>query len=152
MTGIDQIATEGLTPRQIYYARNREKVIARQRAYYHKNALKVRERRVQSYRSKTISTMIGDNSASIVKKSAVYLERHREYYEKNKETIRERRRTYYHVKKEALARRVGKFEFAKISAVRNLAEIPDPFEAYGKINISIPPPLPPVKALNQVIF
>ena len=50
LNGTDQIITDGLTPRQSYYKRNREKVIARQREYYHKNAHKVKERRVQYYR------------------------------------------------------------------------------------------------------
>ena len=46
------------------------------------------------------------------------MERHKEYYEKNKEVIKERRRNYYHFKKEALNRKVARFEFAKISAVK----------------------------------
>ena len=78
------------------------------------------------------------------------MERHREYYEKNKETIKERRRSYYHIKKEAKNRKVGKFEFAKISAYKNLAEIPDPYEPFGKVQINIPPPLPAVKALKKI--
>ena len=86
------------------------------------------------------------------KKGTGYMERHREYYEKNKETIKERRRNYYHIKKEALNRKVGKFEFAKISAVKNLAEIPDPYEAYGDVKFNIPPPVPPIKALKKVIY
>ena len=69
------------------------------------------------------------------KKGSGYLERHKEYYEKNKETIKERRRNYYYVKKEALTKKVGRFEFAKISAIKNLAEIPDPFEPYGRVKI-----------------
>ena len=69
------------------------------------------------------------------KKGSGYLERHKDYYEKNKETIKERRRNYYYVKKEALTKKVGRFEFAKISAIKNLAEIPDPFEPYGRVKI-----------------
>ena len=69
------------------------------------------------------------------KKGSGYLERHKEYYEKNKDTIKERRRNYYYVKKEALTKKVGRFEFAKISAIKNLAEIPDPFEPYGRVKI-----------------
>ena len=52
-----------------------------------------------------------------------------------KSTFIERRRSYYHLKKEALTQKVGKNEFARISATKNLAELPDPFEAYGKVEI-----------------
>ena len=149
INGLDQISTVGLTARQSYYARNREKVIARQRAYYQRNAHKVKERRVQHYRSKIVASLLESGDLHLNKKGTGYMERHKEYYEKNKEVIKERRRNYYHFKKEALSRKVGRFEFAKISAVKNLAEIPDPFEAYGQVKINIPPPLPPIKALKK---
>ena len=151
LNGTDQIITDGLTPRQSYYKRNREKVIARQREYYHKNAHKVKERRVQYYRSKIVASLL-DSGESFNQKGTGYMERHRDYYEKNKETIKERRRNYYHIKKEALSRKVGKFEFAKISAVKNLSEIPDPFVAFGNVNFNIPPPVPPVKALKDAVI
>ena len=148
MNGTPDINTDGLTARQSYYRRNREKVIARQKEYYQRNAHKVKERRVQHYRSKIVANLM-ESGEGVNKKGTGYLERHKEYYEKNKEFIKERRRNYYHIKKEALCRKVGKYEFAKISSVKNLAEIPDPFEAFGKVKINIPPPLPPIKALKK---
>ena len=126
--------TDGLTPRQSYYMRNRERVIRKQREYYQRNADRVRVRRVQHYRSRQMATLF-DTGDFEFKKGSGYLERHKDYYEKNKETIKERRRNYYHLKKEALVKKVGRNEFAKISAIKNLAEIPDPYEAYGKVKI-----------------
>ena len=151
INGVDDINTDGLTARQSYYKRNREKVIARQREYYQRNANKVKERRVQHYRTKAVQNQGADEQhIPIFQKSTAYLERHKEYYEKNRETIKERRRNYYHMKKEALCKKVGKYEFAKITAMTNLAEIPDPFEAHGNVKIHIPEPLPPIQALNKL--
>ena len=151
INGVDDINTDGLTARQSYYKRNREKVIARQREYYQRNANKVKERRVQHYKTKAVQNQGADEQhIPIFQKSTAYLERHKEYYEKNRETIKERRRNYYHMKKEALCKKVGKYEFAKITAMKNLAEIPDPFEAHGNVEIHIPTPLPPIQALNKL--
>ena len=98
INGVDDINTDGLTARQSYYKRNREKVIARQREYYQRNANKVKERRVQHYRTKAVQNQGADEQhIPIFQKSTAYLERHKEYYEKNRETIKERRRNYYHM-------------------------------------------------------
>ena len=85
-------------------------------------------------RSRQMASLFDEGDFAF-KKGSGYLERHKEYYEKNKDTIKERRRNYYYVKKEALTKKVGRFEFAKISAIKNLAEIPDPFEPYGRVKI-----------------
>lgn len=147
--GVDPINTDGLTARQSYYQRNREKVIARQREYYQRNAHKVKERRVQHYRTK--SEQNPEDIPVFHNSTGAYLEKHKEYYEKNKEIIKERRRNYYHMKKEALRKKVGKYEFAKITGLKNLAEIPDPFEAHGNVQIEIPTPLPPIQALKKPV-
>ena len=50
LQGLEHLVTDGLTPRQSYYMRNRERVIQKQREYYQRNADRVRVRRVQHYR------------------------------------------------------------------------------------------------------
>ena len=137
LNGLDHTVTDGLTARQSYYVRNRDRVIQKQREYYARNADRVRVRRVQHYRNRQLATAFeaGDFELKRGSPSSGYLLRHKDYYEKNKEVIKERRRSYYHLKKEALTQKVGKNEFARISATKNLAELPDPFEAYGKVEI-----------------
>jgi hypothetical protein len=136
--GLEDFNTDGLTARQTYYQRNKAKVIRKQREYYQRNSDKVKEKRMQHYRNirGADGGPIEDGALEgLESEGHQYIAKHKEYYEKNKEVIRARRRNYYHTKKEAVSRKVGKSEFARISSVKNLTEIPDPYEPRGVVKI-----------------